>query len=589
MVAIIVKWGKQQFDVELDTSQSVETFKAQLLALTSVPIERQKIMGVKGGQLKDNADWAALGIKPGQKLMLMGTAEVLAAPPEKATVFAEDLPPDVVAAAQAINPPGLANLGNTCYLNSSLQCMRAIPEIGTSVQKFVSGGGGSSPQEVAARETIAALKELNGELDRGTSAKEVTPYNFVGRFRQAFPMFAQQNEGGRGYQQQDAEECWSTLVNAMAQCMQLPEGDGSSNLASAPGPVLPRMEQLKANLADKLFGVELETTYKCVESEAEEAYTQRESKRTIGCYISDKTAHLYNAIETALDEVVEKTSPSLGREAQYEKKSRIARLPPYLAVHFVRFAYRKDTEKRAKILRTVTFPPVLDIRNLCTAKLTAAIGAHCSTLEKDVGIVPVADAMKAAAAAAAAPAAAAPAAAPAAAVAAAAGGEGKRTRPRRTPLTSSRSSKRSESVPVSTSKDATVASAHSPSPSSRSATAAIPTRTAATSTGGRTEPSASSSSSSSSSSWPSPAAASLSAAALASAGAAVAAVASASVSSADERNCRYSVESGVSVASRPRSCSTSRSKHQQAPAAPAPAAPSPLPLPPPPPPPPPPL
>jgi len=419
MVAIIVKWGKQQFDVELDTSQSVETFKAQLLALTSVPIERQKIMGVKGGQLKDNADWAALGIKPGQKLMLMGTAEVLAAPPEKATVFAEDLPPDVVAAAQAINPPGLANLGNTCYLNSSLQCMRAIPEIGTSVQKFVSGGGGSSPQEVAARETIAALKELNGELDRGTSAKEVTPYNFVGRFRQAFPMFAQQNEGGRGFQQQDAEECWSTLVNAMAQCMQLPEGDGSSNLASAPGPVLPRMEQLKANLADKLFGVELETTYKCVESEAEEAYTQRESKRTIGCYISDKTAHLYNAIETALDEVVEKTSPSLGREAQYEKKSRIARLPPYLAVHFVRFAYRKDTEKRAKILRTVTFPPVLDIRNLCTAKLTAAIGAHCSTLEKDVGIVPVADAMKAAAAAAAAPAAAAPAAAPAAAAASA--------------------------------------------------------------------------------------------------------------------------------------------------------------------------
>ena len=35
--------------------------------------------------------------------------------------------------------------------------------------------------------------------------------------------FAQQSEGpGGGFQQQDAEECWSTLVSAMAGRMQLP-------------------------------------------------------------------------------------------------------------------------------------------------------------------------------------------------------------------------------------------------------------------------------------------------------------------------------------------------------------------------------
>ena len=37
----------------------------------------------KGEQLKDDANWAALGIRQGQKLMLMGTADVPAAPPEK--------------------------------------------------------------------------------------------------------------------------------------------------------------------------------------------------------------------------------------------------------------------------------------------------------------------------------------------------------------------------------------------------------------------------------------------------------------------------------------------------------------------------
>ena len=53
MVNVVGKWGKNTYEVELDTSESVETFKQ--LALTSVPIERQKIMGVKGGTLKDDA------------------------------------------------------------------------------------------------------------------------------------------------------------------------------------------------------------------------------------------------------------------------------------------------------------------------------------------------------------------------------------------------------------------------------------------------------------------------------------------------------------------------------------------------------
>ena len=66
-LAVTVKWGKQKFEgIELDTSAPVDLFKAQLYALTQVPADRQKIMGVKGGTLKDNADLSALGIKQGQ-------------------------------------------------------------------------------------------------------------------------------------------------------------------------------------------------------------------------------------------------------------------------------------------------------------------------------------------------------------------------------------------------------------------------------------------------------------------------------------------------------------------------------------------
>ena len=82
MVVVNVKWGKQKFEgVEVDVGEPVAVFKAQLFALTNVPPERQKVMGVKGGQLKDDADMSALGLKPNQNLMLMGTADALPEPP----------------------------------------------------------------------------------------------------------------------------------------------------------------------------------------------------------------------------------------------------------------------------------------------------------------------------------------------------------------------------------------------------------------------------------------------------------------------------------------------------------------------------
>merc|ERR1719375_1450518 len=111
-IKVNVKWGKQKFEgIDLDLCAPVELLKAQLFALTQVPPERQKIMGVKGGSLKDDADLSTLGLKAGQNLMLMGSAEKVPEPPP-ATVFAEDLPQVQVAAMETTNPGGLTNLGN---------------------------------------------------------------------------------------------------------------------------------------------------------------------------------------------------------------------------------------------------------------------------------------------------------------------------------------------------------------------------------------------------------------------------------------------------------------------------------------------
>lgn len=103
---VVVKWGKQVFDVEVDVAQPPLVFKSQLFALTAVPPERQKVMAKGGRMLRDDADdLSALSLKEGQKIIMMGTPDAADAngggegggiikPPTKEIKFVEDLPED---------------------------------------------------------------------------------------------------------------------------------------------------------------------------------------------------------------------------------------------------------------------------------------------------------------------------------------------------------------------------------------------------------------------------------------------------------------------------------------------------------------
>lgn len=121
MFKINVKWGKNTFkDVELDTDQDAETFMSQLYALSSVPVEKQKIT-IKGMKLKEDSDLTLLRpkLKDGMTIMMIGTAEgKFLKEPVKQTLFVEDLTPEEKArlfkekTGKAL-PAGLVNLGNT--------------------------------------------------------------------------------------------------------------------------------------------------------------------------------------------------------------------------------------------------------------------------------------------------------------------------------------------------------------------------------------------------------------------------------------------------------------------------------------------
>lgn len=117
----------------------------------------------------------------------------------------------------------------------------------------------------------------------------------------------------------------------------------------------------------ELFEIELESTSRCAEAGAEDAaVVQKERVLRLALNIDSKTNVIHDAIKASLAYEISKNSPSLKREATYNVTNEISRLPPYLAVQFVRFYWRKDTKKKAKICRNVYFPTVLDMLPYCT-------------------------------------------------------------------------------------------------------------------------------------------------------------------------------------------------------------------------------
>jgi ubiquitin carboxyl-terminal hydrolase 14 len=360
MPTVSVKWQKETFPgVEIDTSQPPYVFKCQLYDLTGVPPERQKIM-VKGGLLKDDADWSTLGVKEGQKLMMMGTADEIVKAPEKGPVFMEDLPEEEQVVAVG-HTAGLFNLGNTCYMNSTVQCLHSVPELKSALIKYPHSGRSNDLDQSSHLLTVAT-RDLFTELDK--NVKAVAPMQFWLVLRKKYPQFGQLHNGS--YMQQDAEECWTELLYTLSLSLRSPSSSENSDTVKA------------------LFGIELVSRVHCQESGEESSET--ESVYALKCHISHEVNHLHEGLKHGLKSELEKASPSLGRSAIYLKDSCINGLPRYLTIQFVRFFWKRESNQKAKILRKVDYPVELDVYDLCSDDLRKKLEAPRKILRDEEGI-----------------------------------------------------------------------------------------------------------------------------------------------------------------------------------------------------------
>lgn len=137
---------------------------------------------------------------------------------------------------------------------------------------------GGAEGMVPAQSITAALRDLYSSMDKGNS---VHPIILLQVLHMAFPRFAEKSEHG-GFQQQDANECWTEIVRMLQQKLKPEDLDGKSSAFKS--------------FIEQFFGGTFVYEMKCTETEDEAATEGKEDFLQLSCFISQDVKYMLSGL-----------------------------------------------------------------------------------------------------------------------------------------------------------------------------------------------------------------------------------------------------------------------------------------------------
>jgi len=163
-------------------------------------------------------------------------------------------------------PAGLSNLGNTCYLNATIQCLKTVSELRQCLEEYT--GHLTLNEAEGPHNMTVAMRDCLKSMDNQAT---VTPIILVQVLHMIFPRFAEKNDHGT-FMQQDANECWTELLRILQQKLCPVKGsDTAVNFLS---------------IIDQFFGGRFAVTMKNTECEEEPESQAVEDFLQLSCFIS---------------------------------------------------------------------------------------------------------------------------------------------------------------------------------------------------------------------------------------------------------------------------------------------------------------